>query len=43
VRAVGDTGTLLKYRFYDAFPLTRVVFTPSTYPATVNEAEIDLS
>jgi len=34
---------LLKYRFADAFPLARVVFTPSAYPATINEAEIDLS
>jgi hypothetical protein len=38
-----SADTLLKYRFQDAFPLARAVFTPSTYPATVNEAEIDLS
>jgi hypothetical protein len=38
-----SADTLVKYRFQDAFPLARVVFTPSTYPATINEAEIDLS
>jgi hypothetical protein len=36
-------NALLKYSFADAFPLARVVFTPSTYPATISEAEIDLS
>jgi len=38
-----SANTLLKYRFQDTFPLARVVFTPSTYPATINEAEIDLN
>jgi len=38
-----SANTLVKYRFQDTFPLARVVFTPSTYPATINEAEIDLS
>lgn len=36
-------NTLLKYRFQDAFPLARVVFTPSAYPATISEAEVNLS
>jgi len=36
-------NALLKYRFQDTFPLARVVFTPSAYPATVSEAEVDLS
>jgi len=36
-------NTLVKYRFQDTFPLARVVFTPGTYPATINEAEVDLS
>jgi len=38
-----SANTLVKYRFQDTFPLARVVFTPSSYPATINEAEIDLS
>ena len=38
-----SANTLVKYRFQDAFPLARVVFTPGTYPAIINEAEIDLS
>ena len=38
-----SANTLVKYRFQDTFPLARVVFTPGTYPATINEAEIDLS
>jgi hypothetical protein len=36
-------NALLKYRFQDTFPLARVVFTPSAYPATISEAEVDLS
>jgi hypothetical protein len=38
-----SANTLLKYRFQDTFPLARVVFTPNTYPATISDAEIDLS
>ena len=38
-----SANTLVKYRFQDTFPLARVVFTPGTYPATINEAEIDIS
>jgi len=38
-----SVNTLVKYRFQDTFPLARVVFTPGTYPATISEAEIDLS
>jgi len=43
VRTVGDTDTLLKYRFKDAFTLVRVIFTKGTYSATVSEADINLS
>jgi hypothetical protein len=38
-----SANTLIKFRFQDAFPLARVVFTPNTYPATISDAEIDLS
>jgi hypothetical protein len=34
---------LVKYRFSDALPLARLVFTPSEYPATISEAEIVLA
>jgi len=38
-----QANALVKYRFPDAFPLARAVFTPSTYPASILEAEVNLS
>jgi hypothetical protein len=37
-----SANTLLKYRIEDPAVLARVVFTPSTYPATVLEAEAQM-
>jgi hypothetical protein len=37
-----SANTLLKYRIEDPVILARVVFTPSTYPATIREAEAQM-
>jgi hypothetical protein len=38
-----SANTLMKYRIEDEVILARIVFTPSTYPATILEAEADMS
>jgi len=38
-----SANTLVKYRIDDEVILTRIIFTPSTYPATILEAEADMS
>jgi len=38
-----SANTLLSYSIDDEVILARIVFTPSTYPATINEAEVSMS
>jgi hypothetical protein len=37
-----SANTLLKYRIEDPVVLARIVFTPTTYPATILEAEAQM-